>query len=512
VREPGTAQAPAKKSPVPNGPNVLLIMWDTVRADRMSLYGHSRPTTPNLDEFAKQAVVYERAISPGNWTVPSHASLFTGLPVSAHGTTSHHEWLSNDHTTLAEALAGAGYDTYAFTANPHISASTNLLQGFDVVETSWRGRWLPACREATMAKLIREDRSTKISPSYPRLRARPGNEVYKDCGERTAEALLRWVDDRREPRRPFFAYLNYMEVHVPRVPREETRQRIMASARLAPALRLNQTSMRQFLHMFGFQPYSAEDLAVMAEVYDASLADLDAATRSLFHGLRQRGTLDETVVILTSDHGEHLGEHGQLDHKYSIYDPLVWVPLVVRYPRRFPAGRVDVPVSVRDVPATILELAGLPANDAPGSYPLPLPGSASIPRRAAHAEAIAPVTRALQRVSKLHPSFDWKPWLRQMRSIEREGYKLISVSDGTAELYDISADPGELRDLTSVDPDRAGDMRAELEAWLTSFPHFQPGAHPDAHRAPPLDPAVEEQLRALGYLDDGPPEPAPEQP
>jgi arylsulfatase A-like enzyme len=106
----------------------------------------------------------------------------------------------------------------------------------------------------------------------------------------------------------------------------------------------------------------------------------------------------------------------------------------VRYPRRFPAGRVDAPVSIRDVAATILELAGLPANDIPDSYPSPLPGSTTIRRRAAHAQAIAPVTRALQRVSRRHPDFDWKPWLRQMRSIERDGYKLISSSDGAAEL------------------------------------------------------------------------------
>jgi arylsulfatase A-like enzyme len=484
-------------------PNLILIVWDTVRADRMSLYGYPKQTTPQLDEFAREAVVYERAISPGNWTVPSHASIFTGLPVSAHGAVAPQKWLTDDHETLAESLSAVGYDTYAFTANPHASEVTNLVQGFDTVEHSWDGRWASACRASTVAKLIPEDRSTEFSPARAAGEARGGKRrIYKDCGDHIGSALMRWVDARLDRNKPFFAFLNYMEAHTPRWPRMSSRERISAPERIRTSLDMDSASFRQLLHMFDIDLYSLEELQAIADVYDATLLDLDSATKRLVDLLTDRDLLDSSVVILTSDHGENLGEHGQLDHKYSIYDTLVRVPLLVRHPHGRHAGRIDTPVSARDIHATALELAGLEVPRSAGS-PLPLPlHAAGLSDRRAFSEMLVPVPSALDRVSEKYPDFDTAPWRRQMRSIERGNSKLISISDGSLELFDLSVDPAEERNLSAADPTRSAAMKRELDAWVASVPHFDPNARMQQERPQTPDSAVREQLRVLGYSED----------
>jgi arylsulfatase A-like enzyme len=485
-------------------PNLILIVWDTVRADRMSLYGYPKRTTPRLDESAREAVVFERAISPGNWTVPSHASIFTGLPVSAHGAVAPGKWLTDEHETLAETLAAAGYDTYAFTANPHASEVTNLVQGFQTVEHSWDGYWAPACRANTASKLIPEDRSTEFSPARaPDDDASVGKRrLYKDCGDHMGSALLRWIDSRPDKNKPFFAFLNYMEAHVPRWPRLSSRERITAPDQIRASLDMDASSFRQFLHMFGIERYAPRELRAIGDVFDATLLDLDIATKTLFDLLAERGLLDSSVVILTSDHGENLGEHGQLDHKYNIYDTLIRVPLLVRYPHGRHAGRIEAPVSTRDIHATALALAGLDVPRAAGSAtPLP-PHVPDRPTRPAFSEMIAPVPAALDRVSEKFPDFDPTPWRRRMRSIERDAFKLIAISDGAVELFDLSEDPSEENDLSAANPARVAEMQQALGTWVTSFPHFDPTAHERLAGPDALSPAVREQLRVLGYSED----------
>ncbi len=378
------------------------------------------------------------------------------------------------------------------------------MQGFQTVEHSWDGRWAPACRANTLAKLIPEDRSTEFSPARA-----PGGEaqgakrrIYKDCGEHIGRALVRWIDSRPDGDKPFFAFLNYMEAHVPRWPHLSSRERISTPERIRASLDMDSASFRQFLHMFGIELYSPQELQAIADVFDATLLDLDRATKGLFALLAERGLLDTSVVILTSDHGENLGEHGQLDHKYNIYDTLIRVPLLVRYPHGRFAGRIDAPVSTRDIHATALALAGLDVPDSAGSA-MPLPvraGRASA--RLAFSEMIAPVPAALDRVSAKYPDFDATPWRRRMRSVERDAFKLISISDGSLELFDLSDDPAEERNLSAADPARSAAMKRELDAWVASFPHFDPSAHEELESPEALSPTMREQLRVLGYSED----------
>jgi arylsulfatase A-like enzyme len=313
---------------------------------------------------------------------------------------------------------------------------------------------------------------------------------------------MRWIDARPDGDKPFFAFLNYMEAHVPRWPRLSSRKRITTPERIRASLDMDSARFRQFLHMFGIQLYSPQELQAISDVFDATLLDLDSATKTLFDLLAERGLLDSSVVILTSDHGENLGEHGQLDHKYNIYDTLVRVPLLVRYPYGQHAGRIDAPVSTRDIHATALELAGLELPKSAES-PVPLPVHATDPLvRPAFSEMLAPVPAALDRVSQKYPDFDAAPWRRRMRSIERDDFKLISISDGSLELFDLSEDPAEERNLSAVNPARSAALKRELDAWLASFPHFDPKAHEQPESLETLSPVVREQLRVLGYSED----------
>jgi arylsulfatase A-like enzyme len=172
----GTPETPTPTA-AEKRPNVVLVVWDTVRADRMSLYGYPKPTTPRMEALAKEAAVYDNATSTGMWTLPGHAGMFTGLYETTHGATPEWPWLDGRFETLAEKLSAGGYDTFAFSANIVAGPLMNLLQGFETVHTTYPtrdgppGRYMKAARQATRAKLLPEDASNELSPLFAGSRA-----------------------------------------------------------------------------------------------------------------------------------------------------------------------------------------------------------------------------------------------------------------------------------------------------------------------------------------------------
>jgi arylsulfatase A-like enzyme len=486
------------------GPNVLVIVWDTVRADRLSAYGHTRDTTPWLSAFAAGGVLFERAVSPGMWTLPSHASLFTGLPESAHGATAEHKWLDGHHTTLAETLWSAGYDTWLFSANPYLGDHTNLGQGFARREFPWDPAWKAAAAAATRAKILPDDASNTLGPKwvegpYPAGR---GNDEVKDAGPVVPEALGRWLDARPEPGRPWLAVVNYMEAHIPRIPSLESRRALFDEATIAEQLRHDQSYGYMLAATVGKHDFPPEAEAAIATVYDAAIRDVDAATATLAAMLEARGLLDDTVVVVTSDHGEHLGEHHLYDHKYSVYQPLVRVPLVVRGPG-VPARREPAIVSNLGVFATVARLVGVEMPEGTLSRDLL---AADSPRGEAYSELVAATPLALDRIGRVHPDLDRKRWLRRLASVEVPEAKCIAASDGTRELYDVAADPLESRDLAPADPARAAALCARIDAWRATFPAWDASRGERPGKAPA---GTAEMLQQLGYLDEGNDAPAP---
>jgi arylsulfatase A-like enzyme len=434
-----------RSEPAP-GPNVLLVVLDTVRADHLSAYGYERETSPNLTRLAEGGARFDHVVSTAPWTVPSHASLMTGQVPAVHG--AHHEsWvLSNDAVTLAERFRKQGWRTGGFSANPFVCHGTRLDQGFE---------------------------------HFQRLRG---------TGRNVSAGALNFIAAGPEP---WFVFLNYMEAHMPykAVPGDALRR---YSPEEAAALRayVVEQQVAKFRYACVLEKPLPEKIERLVAAYDGAIAHLDALLGELFDALEDQRA--RTLIVVLSDHGELLGEHGRVEHQFSVLEPLLRVPLILSLPGRIPAGQViETPVSLTDVHGMILRLAGLEPG-ATASDPL---GLRNAPRGDLLAEYYRP-GRVLERFREQSPECA-RRLDRRLTSVQRGALKLVWGSDGSRWLYDLEADPGEQRNLAAQRP----DVVAELERAVDERQALAREA-PVSEAAPVLDAETREQLRDLGYLGD----------
>jgi len=342
-------------------PNVLLLILDTVRAANLSLYQYPRPTTPELERFAQGATVFERAFAAAPWTLPSHASMFTGQWETKLQVDDRHR-LGPQYPTLAEALHARGYATAAFVSNARYAGwESGFTRGFEHYDdhpiSIWTGH-----NSTAFGKQVYWRVRTVVAPLLNHLpllwRLRLPKADQHRSAEDIAGAFLGWVD--REQPRPFFAFLNFMDAHMPYTAPDSFRFRFR-SAMVRPASP----------HAWSESPpvrLTPADLRPKLDMYDGSIAYLDSELGRLFAELARRGLLDNTIVIVTADHGDEFAEHGGVvDHGSTLYRFALEVPLVIRYPGRVPAGRrVAQPVTLRNLAATVLDLAGPREGALPG--------------------------------------------------------------------------------------------------------------------------------------------------
>lgn len=358
-RERHGTQAP------PDAPNVLLIILDTVRAASLSLYG-GRAGTPALDSLAAGGVAYDRAVSTAPWTLPAHASMFTGLWPHEHGA----DWrapLDRRPPTLAEVLSRHGYRTGGFAANlVFTSREHGLHRGFRVYRDYRR----------SPGALLRSSALVQTVTTSKYLRRLTGfHEVTgRKRGVHVNREFLDW--EKKSGGRPWFAFLNYYDAHEPYLPRAPY------AGRYSPGLPSRRFDLQRFWHVEGmlddWKALSPGEVDAERAAYEEAITGLDADVGALLSELRRRGVLDRTIVVITSDHGELFGEHAAFAHGNSIYWRTLHVPLVIAWPGHLAPGRVTETISLRDLPATILSLAfpGQPA-ELPGNL-LPLePGVAA---------------------------------------------------------------------------------------------------------------------------------------
>lgn len=411
---------PAANVPAGGGerPSVLLVTIDTARADRYGSYGHAAAETRYLDRLASEGVRFETALSSAPITLPSHASIFTGLYPTRHGVRNNGNFYVPERLpTLATRLREQGYATAAFVSSFVLDRRYGLSRGFDTYDDRMEGA------------------STQIVTLEAERR-----------GDRTALALGDWLRKQAAaaPARPFFAWLHLYDPHEPYRPPQPFRQ------------------------MFAAAPY------------DGEIAFDDAVLASVLDTLRQTGQLERTLVAVTSDHGESLGEHGEETHSMFVYEAALKVPLVLWRPGRLPAGRVvEQPVRLVDLAPTLLELAGAPALEgADGRSLVPLiEGRPSGPPPPLYAETYLP---------QLY--MNWAP----LRALRDTRFKLIDAP--RPELYDLQDDPREERNLHDSQPQRAAALRAALEGVAKGGGAMSVGA---------LDREAAEKLAALGYLGAG---------
>jgi len=418
IRSMREHQARAALVPAKAGaPNVLLIIWDTVRGQSLSVYGYERPTTPFLEAFAREGTKFDRAMSMAPWTLPSHAAMFTGQRPTDLVIDINHP-LIDSFPTLAAALAAHGYVTGGFVANLSFTTREHGLSRdfshYDDYPVS-PGTAIWSSRLGNV--IMDQDRVRKTINFWNDLDRKPAAGVNRQ--------FLHWVD--RRGNRPFFAFLNYYDSHRPYISVEPYKSKFVrdSSGRFHPR--------RSHLN---FKAASKDEIRWTWDNYDATIAYQDEQVRLLMEELKRRGLLDNTLVIVTSDHGEHFGDHNRLGHMNSLYRTLIQVPLIMRMPGRVPAGTVvTTPVSLRDLPRTILDLSGV--GDTAG-----IPGI-SMQRfwTGASPDNNDPPEPVFSEVGTRKGSGPY--------SIITMGYHYINWQGQTrkSQIYDIEADPWELKDL-----------------------------------------------------------------
>ena len=364
-------------------PDILLIILDTQRRDRLSIYGHARPTSPGFDEFASRATLFERAVAPSQWTIPAHSSIFTGLYPSIHGVTEANGQLSPAHPTLAEILQVGGYHTAAFCNNPLVGALDNGLQrGFtefynyasavpnrpgDNDQSDLRRRfrrWFRPYARRIGNQFARSDELFRVS-LHPLLTPIWSKYInFKGSTAHSIDDLIAYWDSYHAggAEQPIFGFLNLMGTHLPYHPPQDVMNLI------APELRSDRAAY-SYMNRFNAdgagwasppdKPFSEWERAVLNGFYDAEIAAQDAHLNRLLLHLRQSGALDNTCVIIAADHGEGHGEHDLFGHGFNVYQELVHVPLVIHAPDYEAGKRVTRNVSTRRLFHTILDMAGI---------------------------------------------------------------------------------------------------------------------------------------------------------
>lgn len=403
--------------PSTHGPrSVLLISVDTLRADRLGSYGYRPASTPVLDALAARGLRFDQAATVAPLTLPAHTSLLSGTFPAFHGVRDNGSFYVNDSiTTLAEVLQARGYRTGGFVGAFVLDHRWGIAQGFDHYFDAF-------------------DLSNYEMAAGLDAAQRPGSEVV--------DHALSWLAEDGD--RPFFAWVHLYDPHSPYTPPEPFRSRFPAT---------------------------------MQGAYDAEIAATDAQIGRLLDQLRVRGRLDDTVIVVVADHGESLGEHGEQQHGFFVYDSAVRIPLIVAGPG-VPARVVRGQVRIVDVMPTVLDLVG-----------------AAVPPEV-QGVSLLPLGRG-EELDLLGFSETWYPryhygW-SELTAVRNGQFKFIAAP--RRELYDTQADPGETRNLSAANPRMADALERALRDMAT---RTATASTPQTPRA--IDPAVEERLRALGYV------------
>lgn len=471
--------AGVRADPTKHQPNLVFIVLDTVRRDHMSLYGHVRETTPFLEELAKSSAVYRHAVSITSWTLPAHSSMFTGLYPRSHGahkaivasqsdSVRKTPGLLQETETLAEILRDRGYQTTALSANLFVGPGYGLDQGFEVFCEQNNRFYLASSPGVRLQYAI----SGLIRDWAPATLARFISMPLGDAEQIVDNAIA--SIDSRDHERPFFLFLNFMDAHDPLFPPIELNNRFPG---FDPTLYGVWYDWLNYVLAQQGRTLNAREYDHIRSQYDASLYYLDEQLKRLITELDARGISEDTMLVITSDHGEAFGEHDRLGHDRELYAELLEVPLLIRYPGGDHAGVENGYFENRRIFQAVLEGLGVPVD----SETTPWQAASEI------------YTYGRMQGSSLQ---------RTRRAFYFDHYKFIASSDGVDELYDVKLDPTEKRNIAGSD--RAEAVAALLagrqmnQAFVAQIPVSKRDADADTEV---LDPADEELLRALGYIE-----------
>jgi arylsulfatase A-like enzyme len=461
------APEPAARTSPETPPNLLLVTIDTLRADHLSFYGYDRETMPNLAGWVDEAAVFERYYTPLPLTDPAFASLMTGLSPMRHGVRHTARRLDPSFKTLAQILRGKGWDTAAFVSRKGLLEGGNLDRGFTVA--NFQGG------NPDALGLIGE---------------RANAERWQRRAADVTDIALLWIWKRAQP--PFFVWLHYYDPHAFYDAPPPFRGRFASPPGAEPG-------------ELGLRAWWGSEIDARQAIgdYDAEVLYVDQQIARVVDHLKRAGLWDSTLFVLTSDHGESLGEHGHMDHGEWLYEEQLRVPLVLRHPALIPAGsRIPQPALMVDLAPTLLDLLGVSGDDAE-AFAANADGRSLRPLlQGEGALGGAPDDRLIFFESENCPDEEGRanaPGMichpagiaGKIRAVSDGRWKLIVTPQEEGrrvELYDLVADPKELSDLSQASSDRVREMAAALDA------HWQVEV-----RAEAVDAELADQLRALGY-------------
>lgn len=514
-------------------PDIVFLVLDTQRSDRLSCYGYPKPTSPNLDAFAANATLFRNAISAAQWTVPSHASMFTGLYPSTHQVLQSYSVLPDHISTLAERLSAGGYFTAGFCNNPLVGVINNGLRRGFYSFLNYSGLMTDHPNQAGIPsglldryrqffKRLLAGALDKVQDSFARSEMLLSFSFtplmvpiwqtalsFKGNTPKSLDDAARLLIERRgvEGDRPIFTFINLMGTHMPYHPPRSYVERF------APHV-LRDKASQHYLRRFNGDIYGwlapveggldERQKATLDGMYDAEVACQDDQIGVFLNRLKESGRLDRTLVIICSDHGEHLGEKHFIGHSISLYNELVQVPLIIHDPNSDLAPgttRTDV-VSTRCLFHTALAAAGLASEIEETSSLARLP----LTELEGHvfSEAVPP-QNVVSLLYKRQPELVLSHACDQpRRAIWVGNHKLIETGDTVAnpdtrlELYDFLNDPRENVNLTDILPENVELLQECLQLFAG-----QSTAVISSERAPGYDdPEVQRRLRDLGYLED----------
>jgi len=434
-----------------SSPNVLVILVDTLRADHLSTYGYARATSPFLNGVARQGVLFENAISTSSWTLPAHQSLLTGRYPHEHGPL-REQPLNETYPTLAQVLDDHGYRTAAFSGNnDFFCRRAGFARGFlhfedyfySIGDMAYRTFWGRVFFHNYLAQLLGRDELPT------RRRAADVNR-----------SLLHWLDRNQE--KPFFAFLNYVDVHTPYLPERSYRYKFASrdtQTQCPPTRQRLPITLRapnEFDYLMGLSPACFQ---LQVDAYDGGVSYIDDQIAALFAELARRGLDKKTLIVITSDHGESFREHGFVTHGTSLYRELVWVPLIYWWPGHIPSNqRIDRPISAASLPATVLDLLG----DSNAKI-FPVPSLAQLWNHpGSNPDWPYPISEMAQDlyVPKQYPAY--RGWLK---SITDPQWHLIVAQSDPTELYRYPEDPGEIQNLVGSAQGKAVVNTVETQLW-----------------------------------------------
>ncbi len=449
-------------------PNVVFIVLDTLRGDRLSCMGYDRPTSPRIDALAAQGVVYTRAFAPSFWTLPSHASLLTGLhPVQA-GATSETLHMPDSVLSVAEVLGEAGYRTIGFVCNSWVSKERGFAQGFQ----EWIEMW-------------RSENQTG------------GESAGRSLETMAVDRIEPWIESASSRDQPFFLFVNLNGTHLPFRPADPHAGRFLRPGHDMKRVRELAEITSGWSHLVGEAPMDETDYRILNDLYDGEVAWADELVGRIVDALERAGALDGTIVVVTSDHGEHLGERDKIDHISTMYDVALHVPLVIRYPRAFRAGtRNDELVSLVDLAPTLLHQCGA-ADRAPELRAETT--SLASRKRAPQEFILAGNERPMAGIMLLkdkYPGYDWTSIDYRMRCLRASEHKLIWNENRSVELYHLAKDPAEENNLA----DSQAEMQRQMMGVLTKS-YEKMGSTKGHFMFESTDREALELLRSLGYIN-----------